>query len=79
VVKYWPVKPIIRMPVCSELLIHKIKDDKELAWYAEQTIEQGWSRLTLERYPMSWERFNMMLKTIGFPKAGKTISMFPTR
>ena len=31
------------------LLIHKIKDDKELAWYAEQTIEQGWSRLTLER------------------------------
>lgn len=31
------------------LLIHKIKDNKELAWYAEQTIEQGWSRLALER------------------------------
>ncbi len=25
---------------------------------------------------MSWERFNQILKAIGFPKSGKTISMF---
>lgn len=31
------------------LLIQKIKDDDELGWYAEQIIEQGWSRLALER------------------------------
>lgn len=31
------------------LLIHKIKDETVLAWYADQTIEQGWSRLALER------------------------------
>lgn len=32
------------------VLIHKVKDDAVRLWYAEQTIEQGWSRLTLERY-----------------------------
>ncbi len=32
------------------LLIHKIKDNNELTWYAEQTINQGWSRLPLERH-----------------------------
>jgi predicted nuclease of restriction endonuclease-like (RecB) superfamily len=31
------------------VLIHKIKENNELQWYAEQTIEQGWSRLALER------------------------------
>lgn len=31
------------------LLIHKIKDNNELIWYADQTIEQGWTRLTLEQ------------------------------
>jgi len=30
------------------LLIHKVKDDKELVWYAEQTIAEGWPRVTLE-------------------------------
>ncbi len=28
------------------------------------------------RRSMSWDRFNQVLKAIGFPKAGKTISMF---
>lgn len=32
------------------VLIHKVKDDSVRCWYAEQTIEQGWSRPTLERY-----------------------------
>jgi predicted nuclease of restriction endonuclease-like (RecB) superfamily len=32
------------------LLIHKINDKNEFAWYAEQTIEQGWPRLILERH-----------------------------
>jgi len=32
------------------LLIHKVKDNKALTWYAEQAIEQGWSRLTLEHH-----------------------------
>ena len=32
------------------LLIHKVKDDTTRCWYAEQCIEQGWSRLILERY-----------------------------
>ena len=30
------------------LLIHKVKDEAIRLWYAEQTIEQGWSRPTLE-------------------------------
>lgn len=32
------------------VLIHKVKDRDEREWYAKQAIEQGWSRLTLERY-----------------------------
>jgi predicted nuclease of restriction endonuclease-like (RecB) superfamily len=32
------------------LLIHKVKYQQALIWYAEQATEQGWSRLTLERY-----------------------------
>lgn len=32
------------------LLIHKVKNQQELLWYAEQVIEQGWPRITLERY-----------------------------
>jgi len=31
-------------------LIHKVKDEEVRTWYAEQTIEQGWSRLALENY-----------------------------
>lgn len=31
------------------LLIHKVKDENAREWYAQQTIEQGWSRLTLEK------------------------------
>lgn len=31
------------------VLLHKIKENNEFSWYAEQTIEQGWSRLALER------------------------------
>jgi RNA-directed DNA polymerase len=38
-----------------------------------------WINRKGRKHPMSWESFNKMLKTIGFPKAGKTISMFPTR
>lgn len=30
-------------------LIHKVKDNNELNWYAKQTIEQGWPGVTLER------------------------------
>ncbi len=32
------------------VLIHKVKDDTIRAWYASQTLEQGWSRLMLERH-----------------------------
>jgi predicted nuclease of restriction endonuclease-like (RecB) superfamily len=32
------------------LLVHKIKDDKEFTWYADQAIEQGWPRISLERH-----------------------------
>jgi len=32
------------------LSIHKVKDDSTRCWYAEQTVEQGWSRPTLERH-----------------------------
>jgi predicted nuclease of restriction endonuclease-like (RecB) superfamily len=32
------------------LLIHKVKNQQELLWYAEQVVEQGWPRITLERY-----------------------------
>ncbi|MFO2681642.1 group II intron maturase-specific domain-containing protein, partial [Legionella pneumophila serogroup 1] len=38
-----------------------------------------WLNRKGRRHSMSWARFNLMLKAIGFPKAGKTISMFPTR
>jgi predicted nuclease of restriction endonuclease-like (RecB) superfamily len=30
-------------------LIHKVKDNQELNSYTNQTIEQDWSRVTLER------------------------------
>lgn len=32
------------------LLIQKVKVEDEREWYARQTIEQGWSRITLENY-----------------------------
>lgn len=32
------------------VLIHKVKDENIRTWYVEQTIENGWSRLTLERH-----------------------------
>ena len=32
------------------ILIHKVKDEIARCWYAEQAIEQGWSRPILERY-----------------------------
>lgn len=53
---YYPCFEIVPQPVAQlpwghiSLLIHKVKDDSVRAWYAEQATEQGWSRITLERY-----------------------------
>ena len=38
-----------------------------------------WFNRKGRRHPMRWDRFNRIMKAAGFPKAGKTVSMFPTR
>ena len=32
------------------VLIHKVKEEHIRIWHAEQTVDQGWSRVTLERH-----------------------------
>lgn len=55
-VAYYPNFEIVPQAVAQlpwghiSLLIHKVKDSVVRCWYAEQAVEQGWSRLTLERY-----------------------------
>lgn len=38
-----------------------------------------WFNRKGRRHPMRWDRFNRIMKTVGFPQAGKTVSMFQTR
>lgn len=53
---YYPNFEIVPQAVAQlpwghiSLLIHKVKDESIRCWYADQAIEQGWSRPTLERY-----------------------------
>src|SRR5262245_46464582 len=50
---YYPHFEIVPQAVAQlpwghiSLLIHKVKDNNTRTWYAEQTLEQGWSRLAL--------------------------------
>ena len=44
-------QPVTQLPWGHiQLLLFKIKDKKIQAWYAAQCLENGWSRLTLEKY-----------------------------
>lgn len=44
-------QPVTQMPWGHiQLLLFKIKDVQIQAWYAVQCLENGWSRLTLEKY-----------------------------
>lgn len=53
---YYPDFEIVPQAVAQlpwghiSVLIHKVKNYSVRCWYAEQAIEQGWSRPTLERY-----------------------------
>lgn len=43
--------PIFRIPWGhNAVLLEKVKDDKERLWYAQKTIEHGWSRSMLETW-----------------------------
>lgn len=75
------LKTVIRV-VRGWMSYHNVSDNERkvdtFRRHCMRTIFK-WINRKGRRHPMSWKRFNMMLKTIGFPKAGKTISMFPTR
>jgi predicted nuclease of restriction endonuclease-like (RecB) superfamily len=44
-------QPVTQLPWGHiQVLLFKIKDEKIRAWYAMQCLDNGWSRLTLERY-----------------------------
>lgn len=44
-------QPVTQLPWGHvQLLLFKIKDETVRSWYAEQCLENGWSRPTLERY-----------------------------
>lgn len=44
-------QPVAQLPWGHiSILIQKVKNKDELIWYAKQTVEQGWSRLALERH-----------------------------
>lgn len=53
---YYPDFEIVPQAVAQlpwghiSVLIHKVKDERMRGWYAEQALEQGWSRLMLERH-----------------------------
>jgi predicted nuclease of restriction endonuclease-like (RecB) superfamily len=44
-------QPVTQLPWGHiQLLIFKIKEEKTREWYAEQCVENGWSRITLEKH-----------------------------
>ena len=61
--------PISKVPWGHNVLIfQKIKTEKEMLWYAEKTIEYGWSRRELEGY----------IKTKLYEREGAAITNFKT-
>lgn len=79
---YYPDFEIVPQAVAQlpwghiSILIHKIKDDAIRCWYAEQTIEQGWSRPTLERY-LKEELYQR--QAISSTKASNYLARLPLR
>ena len=53
----------------NALLIEQVKDNTARLWYAEQTIQQGWSRDTL----------SLMIKNHTFERQGNAITNFDKR
>jgi predicted nuclease of restriction endonuclease-like (RecB) superfamily len=59
--------PIFRMPwFHNVVLLQKLKDNEERLWYAQKTIENGWSRSMLE----TWIESNL------YSRQGKAITNF---
>ena len=59
--------PIFRIPWGQNMiLMAKVKDVKQRLWYAQQTIENGWSRNTLE----------MWIDSDLFSRQGKALTNF---
>ncbi len=61
--------PIFNIPwFHNVIIIHKIKSTEERLWYAQKSIENGWSRSMLE----TW------IKSDLYNRQGKAISNFPS-
>lgn len=60
---------------------HNISDNAHMVEafrkHSARTIFK-WVNRRGRRHPMRWSSFNCKMKAIGFPKAGKVVSMFPT-
>jgi group II intron reverse transcriptase/maturase len=52
---------------------HKVETFRNLS----ARIIYQWINRKGRRHPMRWDTFNLLLKAIEFPRAGKVISMFP--
>ena len=62
--------PIFRIPWWHNvILIMRVKDEKQRIWYADMTIQEGWSRNSLEN----------MIKSNYFARCGKAITNFKER
>lgn len=78
---YYPDFEIVPQAVAQlpwghiSVLIHKVKDGSIRCWYAGQAIEQGWSRLTLERYI---EEALYQRQAISSTKASNYLSRLPS-
>jgi RNA-directed DNA polymerase len=75
------LKSVIRV-VRGWINYHNVSDNgRKVEAFRKQCmrITFKWINRKGGRHSMSWERFNQILKAIGFPKAGKTISMFGAR
>jgi len=61
---------------------HNISDNARMVdAFRKQSMRTifKWVNRRGRRHPITWVKFNRMMDAIGFPKAGKVISMFPTR
>ena len=75
------LKTVIRV-VRGWINYHNISDNARMVdAFRKQSMRIifKWINRKGRKRPITWERFNRKMEAIGFPKAGKVISMFPTR
>ena len=76
-----PMETVIRV-VRGWINYHNVSDNaQKVEAFRKQCMRIifKWINRKGGRHSMNWERFNQILKATGFPKAGKTISMFGAR